>query len=113
MIHIKILKNLRDEIYKTFKGDSIKVYTLIKSLEKNPNKGDILGHVGIMSIRELKYDTFRFYFIVNGHELYLFNHAKLEELLITFVRMSKKKNQQRTINEITRILKKVTDYEFD
>jgi hypothetical protein len=83
------------------------VYKLINSLQNHPNKGDILGHVGNISIRELKYETFRFYFLINGNELSIYNKDKLQELLIRFVRMSKKNDQQKTIDEIKYILKRL------
>jgi len=107
MIKILVLHSLRNEIYKRFKKDALKIYKLINSLKKSPNKGDILGHVGNTSIRELKYDTYRFYFILNGNELSLYNKEKLHELLIKFVRLSKKNDQQNTIDEIKTILKKL------
>ncbi|MAE42236.1 hypothetical protein CMO93_00570 [Candidatus Woesearchaeota archaeon] len=107
MIKIEILNDLRYEIFKTFKKDSLKVYNLIEELKENPNKGKVLGHVGNISIRELKYKSFRFYFILDGHKLNLFNKNKLEELLIKFIEMSKKHNQQKTIEKIKEILKRI------
>ncbi len=104
MIIIKILNSLRNEIFKKFKHDSLKVLSLIEELENNPNKGKILGKVGNFSIRELKYQSFRFYFILDSYKLYLFNKKELAELLIKFVKMSKKNNQQKTIEEIKKIL---------
>lgn len=110
MIKIIILKSLRDDIFKTFKRDSLKIYDLIKELRQHPNKGKVLGHVGKISIRELKYKTFRFYYIVDGYRLEFFNKEKIQELLIKFVRMSKKNNQKKTIKEIKDLLSKI---EFD
>ncbi len=104
MIKIIILNSLRNEIFKKFKKDSNKIYTLIDELKSNPNKGKILGHIGNISIRELKYKTFRFYFILDGYKLNLFNKDKLEELLIKFIAMSKKNNQQKTVDGIKSIL---------
>ncbi len=104
MIRIIILNSLRDEIWKTFKRDSMKVYALIATLERNPNRGKVLGHAGGMSLRELRYKGYRFYFIVDGHKLILFNAGKIRELLIRFIKMSKKDNQQSTIDEIKRML---------
>jgi len=112
MIKIIILNTLRDEIYKTFKNDSLKIYALIERLESNPQKGNVLGHIGTMSIRELKYKSFRFYFIVDGHKLILFNKGKIKELLIRFIRMSKKNNQQKTIEEIKTILQTIGEEGF-
>lgn len=105
MIRIEIPLSLRNEIFRTFKKESLKVYSLIKQLKRTPNKGKVLGHVGNNSIRELKYKSFRFYYIINGPKLILFNSGKLSELLIRFIKMSKKNNQQKTINDIKQILK--------
>ena len=113
MIKIKILKSLRDEIHKKLKKESLKIYHLIKSLETNPHKGDNLGNVGNIHIRELKYGTFRFYFIVNGNEIQLFDQKKIVDLLIIFVDMSKKNNQQKTIDQIKGVLKKIGFKGFD
>jgi hypothetical protein len=113
MIKIIILNKLRDEIYKTFKKDSLKIYSLIEELQNNSHKGKILGHIGNMSIRELKYKNFRFYFIIDGHKLYLFNKDQVSELLIRFVRMSTKNNQQKTIDEIKTILEKIGEEGFN
>lgn len=113
MIKIKILNSLRDEIIKTFKKKSLEVFALIEGLLDNPNKGTVLGHVGSVSIREIRHGTYRLYFILNGHELYLFNTGKLSELLIRFIRLSKKNNQQKTIDEIKLILTRIGVTEFD
>lgn len=105
MIKIIILNSLRDQIYKTFKKDSVKVYKLLRSLKQNPGKGKVLGHAGDISIRELKYRSYRFYYIINANRLILFCSKKIEELLIEFIAMSKKNNQQEVIDEIKAMLK--------
>lgn len=107
MIKIIILNRLRDEIVKTFKKDALKVFSLIEGLKENPQRGKVLGHVGGMSIREIKHAAYRFYFVVDGHHLYLFTKDQAKELLIRFVRMSKKNDQQKTIDEIKLILEKI------
>ena len=112
MIRVIILNTLRDEIYKTFKKESLKIYTLLEELQTNPQKGKVLGHVGNMSIKELKYRNFRFYFILDGYKLYLFGKNEINELLIRFVRMSNKNNQQQTIDEIKTILQKIGEEGF-
>ena len=104
MIKIIILKSLRDEILKTFKKGSLKIYSLIEELKQNPNKGRVLGHVGSMSIREIRYKSFRLYYIIDGHQLNLFNKELIKELLIRFIAMSKKNDQQKTIDGIKQML---------
>ena len=104
MAKVEIIHSLAKEIQKKFKEESHKIISLLRNLEKNPKKGKLLGYVGGIVIKELKYKSFRFYFITDGHKLKLFDEQNLTELLIRFVRMSDKKNQQKTINEIKKIL---------
>ncbi len=111
MIKIIILNKLRNEIWKTFKKDSLKVYSLIESLKINPNKGKTIGQIGVISIRELKFRSFRFYYILNLNSLNLFNKEQLEELLIKFVEMSKKNNQQKTIERIKQTIEYLEEIE--
>ncbi len=104
MAKVQIVLSLFEEIKKKFKGESHKIIDLLETLEKNPYKGKLLGSVGGIVIKELKYKNFRFYFITDGYKLKVMDESNLVDLLITFVRMSDKKDQQRTINEIRKIL---------
>ena len=104
MAKVEIVLSLFKEIQKKFKGEAHKVIDLIETLENNPHKGKSLGHVGGIVIKELKYKNFRFYFITDGHKLKIMDESKLVDLLIRFVRMSDKKDQQKTIEEIRKIL---------
>jgi hypothetical protein len=113
MIKIIIMNSLRDGIYNTFKKDSLKIYSLLEGLKENPKKGKVLGNVENINIREIKYKTYRFYFVLDGHKLFLFNKNNINEILIRFVRMSKKNNQEKVINEIKWILKKISEEGFD
>jgi hypothetical protein len=113
MIKIIIMNSLRNEIYSTLKKDSLKIYSLIERLKKNPKKGNVLGHVGNISIREIKYKSYRFYFIIGGHKLFLFSKRNINDLLIRFVKMSKKNNQEKVINEIKSILEKLGEEGFN
>ena len=72
----------------------------METLEDNPHKGKALGNVGGIVIKELRYKSFRLYFITDGEKLKVFDNDKLVDLLIRFVRMSDKKDQQKTIDEI-------------
>jgi hypothetical protein len=107
MAKVIILKQLEEEINKKFKGESVEIFELMYSLEENPNKGKLLGSVGGIIIKELKYKSFRFYFITDGYKLKIFDEDNLTDLLIRFVRMSNKKDQQETIDEIRNILIKL------
>ena len=104
MAKVEIVRSLFEEIQKKFKGEAHKIIDLLETLENNPHKGKILGQVGGIVIKELKYNNFRFYFITDGYKLKIMDESMLFDLLIRFVRMSDKKEQQQTINEIRKIL---------
>ena len=104
MAKVEIVSSLFEEIQKKFKGEAHKVLDLMETLESNPRKGKLLGQMGGVVVKELKYRNFMFYFITDGHKLKLMDESKLIDLLIRFVRMSDKKEQQKTINEIKKIL---------
>ena len=106
MAKVIITKDLEDEINRRFKGESVKIFELIYSLKENPKKGKPIGQVGGIVIKEIKYEKYRFYFITDGFKLKLLSIQELSDLLIKFVRMSDKKTQQKTIDEIKIILKK-------
>ena len=101
-----------EEIKKKFKGESHQIVKLLYSLEDNPKKGKFLGNVSGTSIKELKYKSFRFYFIADGYKIKVMSEEELSDLLLKFVRMSDKKTQQKTIDEIRQILIKIGPYGF-
>lgn len=107
MAKVVIVNSLFKEIQKKFKGETHKIIDLMETLEKNPKKGRLLGNVGGIIIKEIKYKSFRFYFITDGYKLKLLDEESLNEILIRFVRMSDKKEQQKVINEIKDVLRKV------
>ena len=107
MVQVEIVPSLEEEIHKHFKGRSINVLEHLKSLETSPHKGKALGHVGGVIIKELRYEGFRFYFIADAYKIRMFNQEALTDLLIRFVRMSNKKEQQSVIDEIRNILKTI------
>ncbi|MCR4327155.1 MAG: hypothetical protein NUV46_01070 [Nanoarchaeota archaeon] len=112
MAKVKIAPSLFKEIQKKFKGESHKIIDFIETLKDNPNKGKIVGNVGGLLIKEIKFEGFRFYFIVEGHKLKILSVEELKDLLIRFVRMSNKKDQQKVINEIKVVLRKIGEEEF-
>ncbi len=73
-------------------------------MKDNPRKGKNLANVGGILIKEVKYEKFRFYCITDGYILKFGSEEELASLLIKFVRMSEKKNQQKVINEIKKVL---------
>jgi mRNA-degrading endonuclease RelE of RelBE toxin-antitoxin system len=62
MVEVVILPELVRQIQKIFKNKAKKIYSLIRELEIYPNKGKSLGHVNNIVIKELKYESFRFYY---------------------------------------------------
>jgi hypothetical protein len=105
MAKVEITGTLRDEIFKKFKGESKIILKQLYSLEKNPHKGKSLSSVGKIVIKEMKYKSFRFYFITDGHKLRALDQYELINLLIKFIFMSDKKHQQETIEKIKEFLK--------
>jgi hypothetical protein len=107
MARVIITKDLEEEINKKFKRESVKIFSLLLTLEKNPKKGDFLGNISGIAIKELKYKKFRFYFLTDNYKLKYLRIEELRDLMIKFIRMSEKKDQRKTINEIKKILKKI------
>jgi len=112
MAKVIITKSLEEEINKKFKGESIEIFNLMYSLKTNPKKGKPIAQIGRILIKELKYKSFRFFFITDGMKIKLLNINELNDLLIKFVRMSDKKSQQKTIDEIKEVLRKFGSESF-
>lgn len=113
MAKVEIVESLYEQIDKKFKHDSVEVLKHLKSLESSPLKGKILGVVGGIVIKELKYKRFRFYFLVEGHKLKVLSESELTDLLLRFVRMSDKRHQQEVINEIKHVLRSIGPAGFE
>ena len=107
MAKVEIVESLYQEIEKRFKQEAWEIIDLMETLKQSPKKGKALGSVGGIVIKELKYKSFRFYFVTDGFKLKFFSEEALTDLLIRFVRMSEKKHQQKTIEEIRQILIKI------
>ena len=113
MAKVEITETLYQEIEKKFKREAVKIIDLMQTLEESPKKGKLLGNVGGLVVKELKYGSFRFYFITDGFKLKCLKEEELTDLLIRFVRMSDKKHQQETINEIRQVLKTIGPRGFE
>ncbi|MFW5846961.1 MAG: hypothetical protein ACOCUU_02255 [Nanoarchaeota archaeon] len=105
MAKVIITKDLKEKIYKKFKHESVKVLNLLYSLKDNPKKGKKLAQIQGILIKEIKYKSFRFYFIVDGYKLKILDDENLANLLIKILAMSNKKNQQETIEKIKDFLR--------
>lgn len=112
MAQVEITNNLKTDIFKKFGGESKKIFNLMYSLKESPSKGKIVGQIQGIVIKELKYESFRFYFITDGFKLKLLGQNELNDLLIKFVRMSNKKDQQKIIEEIKTILRSLGEQGF-
>lgn len=105
MARVIITQKLKEKIYKQFKSESKEVFKLIYSLKENPHKGKPLTQVGGILVKELRYESYRFYFITDGFKIKMLQTSELTDLLIKFIRMSDKRNQQKTIEEIKEFLR--------
>lgn len=106
-VKVEIVESLFEEIEKKFKKESIKIFDLMETLVENPRKGKTIGIVGGIVIKEIKYKNFRFFFIADSSKLKFFDENSLVDILLRFVRMSNKNNQQKVIDEIKSILLKI------
>ena len=59
-----------------------------------------IGVIGSILIKEIKYKKFRFYCVTDSYKIKFLKTEELKDLIIKFVRMSDKNNQQETIDEI-------------
>jgi hypothetical protein len=112
MAKVIITEALEEEINKKFKQESIEIFRLLKTLEENPKKGKELRNIGKIVLKELKYNKFRFYFITDGYKIKILKADELKDLIIKFVRMSDKKSQQQTIEEIKMVLRSLGEEGF-
>ena len=113
MAKVIFTKRLEEEINKIFKKESTKIFESMRELENNPHKGKPLGQVGGIVIKEIRRESYRFYFITDGFKLKMLQKEELTDLLIKFVRISDKKAQQKTIDEIKDILRKIGEEGFN
>ena len=113
MAVVEITPALEKEINKQFKANSIEILKHLKTLEDQPKKGKPLGRVGNIAIKELKHEGYRFYFITDAYQVRFFKKDELVDLLLRFVRMSDKKSQQETIEEIREVLLKIGPEGFE
>ena len=113
MAKVEITESLYEKVENKFKEKASEIFDLMEHLENNPKKGKFLGSAEGLAIKEIKYKGFRFYFIVDNYKIKFLSTEELEDLLIRFVRMSNKKEQQKTINEIKHILRAIGPSGFD
>ena len=102
---VEISRTLLAEIKKHFsEQEGNKILDTLESLESNPRRGKVLTSVSGFVIKEIKHGKYRFYCVTDGFVLKFGTESQLHDLLIKFVRMSEKKDQQRVIGEIKNTL---------
>lgn len=107
MAKVIITKALKEEMLRKFKAQAEEYFRRFKTLEQQPHKGQAIGHIDTIVIKELKHEGFRFYFITDGHMLKFGTPEELASLMIKFVRFSEKKDQQKAIDEIKEIIRQM------
>lgn len=112
MAKVIITAFLEKEINKKFKDESIEVISLMNTLIESPYKGKEIATVGKILLKELKYKKFRLYFITDGYKIKFLKTEELKDQIIKFVRMSEKKDQQKTIEEIKTVLRSLGEEGF-
>ena len=113
MVKVEITEYLFKKIEKTFsKAEANTIIDLLEALEKNPYKGKSLTNVSEFVIKELKYKKYRFYFITDGFMLKFGTKEELTDLLIKFVEMSEKKDQEKAITQVKEAIRKIGFDEF-
>ncbi len=105
MAEVVITDALENEINRHFQGQSVEIFELLHTLGGNPKKGDVVGAVGGVVIKELKYGAYRFYFITDAYKVKFLKSEELTGLIIKFVRMSRKNDQQKVIEKIKNVLR--------
>ncbi|MFT4312058.1 MAG: hypothetical protein ACMXYF_02415 [Candidatus Woesearchaeota archaeon] len=111
MVIVAITQDLDKELKKRLdKNTYYKIKDLFMSLKKDPYKGDVLHVLGNVILKEIKFKTFRFYFLTSNNLIKFVACNNLEKELIKFIRMSKKNDQQHVINDILNKLKKDKDH---
>ena len=106
MAEVVITDALARQIKKKFtKIVANTIIDLLESFGKNPHKGRVLTSVSGFVIKEAKFEKWRFYCVTDGYILKFGTENELTTLLIKFVRLSKKKDQQKAIDAIKAVLK--------
>jgi len=107
MAKVIVTRSLEEEIDGKFKQDSLEIYDLMFTLKESPKKGKDVGEIGATAIKELKYNIFFFRFKIKFLRV-----EELKDLIIKFVRMSGKNDQQKVINEIKHVLRTLGEAGF-
>lgn len=113
MIQVVFTDSFVKELKKKFsEQEGNKILDLLETLKNNPYKGKELSSIGKLIIKEIRYQKYRFYFVTDGYKIKILRISELNDIIIKFVRMSEKKDQQKTIEEIKAVLRSLGDEGF-
>ena len=80
---------------------------LVKKLAlTSPSEGDFVAMISSIVIREKRLKSFRFYFIIKDTKKHIVTEEEIKNLIIKFVALSKKNNQQEVIDKLKEDLRK-------
>ena len=107
MAKVIITERLEREINRKFRGEAVRVFSLMLTLETSPQKGKEIAGIGGIAVKELKYGKCRFYFLADRNKIKFLKSEEISDMALKFVRMSEKKDQQKVIEEIKRVLRSI------
>ncbi len=108
MVKVRIDDGLIKKLERKFgRADLKSIHKMFLSLEDNPLQGDMLKAFGAIVLKEIRYKSFRFYFLHSKDLLIIKDPARLRDEIIRFIDMSKKNDQQRVIYGLKDMLKRI------
>ena len=108
MVKVRIDDSLVKKLEKKFNKQELKeLKEIFLSLQENPYQGDLIYTFGNFVLKEKKYKSFRFYFLHSRKILIIKDLDKLKDEIIRFIEMSKKNNQQKVIDKLKEMIKKL------
>lgn len=109
MVRVVIENSLVKKLEKRFSKKELReLKQLFLGLEQNPFQGDVLFVFGSFVLKEKKFKSFRFYFLHSKKLLIIKDLDVLKDELVRFIDMSKKNDQQRVIDKLVQMMKKIT-----
>ena len=105
MVKIVVSSILLKQLNKVFgQKKALEILDLFETLEENPKKGaeqsEIISTSDFSNLQGKEVGRFRFYFVCDNFKIKFLKVEELKDLIIKFIRMSKKDNQDRVIEEI-------------
>jgi hypothetical protein len=107
MARVIITRTLKDRVLKRFGGEAEAIFSKMLSLGSSPKNGKHLTSIGSLMLGEIRFRSYRFYYITDAHKVKFLSVHELEDLIIRFVEYSDKKHQQETIEELKQMLRSI------